>query len=62
MLFFLGHAKWKHNIIKKAADDFYERQKDTFSIQRLVYGQSKYLMYILYCMKSIAQFIRLLFV
>lgn len=39
--FHAGHAKWKDNIIKKAADDFYERQKDTISLQKLVYGQSK---------------------
>lgn len=37
----IGHVKWKHNIIKKAADDFYERQKDTISLQRLVYGESR---------------------
>ncbi|KFM76305.1 Ribosome biogenesis protein BMS1-like protein, partial [Stegodyphus mimosarum] len=35
----IGHAKWKDNLMKKAADDFYQRQKETFNLQKLVYGQ-----------------------
>ncbi|XP_055948782.1 ribosome biogenesis protein BMS1 homolog [Argiope bruennichi] len=37
--FEIGEAKWKENLVKRAADDFYERQKQTVSLQRLVYGQ-----------------------
>ncbi|XP_054717978.1 ribosome biogenesis protein BMS1 homolog isoform X2 [Uloborus diversus] len=35
----LGGAKWKHNLKQKAADEFYERQKESFNLQKLVYGQ-----------------------
>ncbi|GIY76831.1 hypothetical protein CDAR_178251 [Caerostris darwini] len=37
----MGEAKWKDNLVKRAADDFYERQKKSVSLQRLVYGQSQ---------------------
>ncbi|XP_042903789.1 ribosome biogenesis protein BMS1 homolog isoform X3 [Parasteatoda tepidariorum] len=36
----LGQAKWKENLLKKAADDFYQRQKETVSLQKLVYGHN----------------------
>lgn len=37
----MGEAKWKENLVKRAADDFYERQKQSTSLQRLVYGGQK---------------------
>ncbi|GFS46590.1 ribosome biogenesis protein BMS1 homolog [Nephila pilipes] len=37
----MGEAKWKENLVKRAADDFYERQKQSMSLQRLVYGERR---------------------
>ncbi|GFR33485.1 ribosome biogenesis protein BMS1 homolog [Trichonephila clavata] len=35
----MGEAKWKDNLVKRAADDFYERQKQSMSLQKIVYGE-----------------------
>ncbi|KAG8193599.1 hypothetical protein JTE90_000232 [Oedothorax gibbosus] len=37
----MGQAKWKENLMQRAADDFYERQKESCSLQKLVYGQKQ---------------------
>ncbi|GFY78261.1 ribosome biogenesis protein BMS1 homolog [Trichonephila inaurata madagascariensis] len=37
----MGEAKWKDNLVKRAADDFYERQRHSMSLQKLVYGDRR---------------------
>ncbi|PRD24562.1 UNVERIFIED_CONTAM: Ribosome biogenesis protein BMS1 [Trichonephila clavipes] len=37
----MGEAKWKDNLVKRAADDFYERQKYSTSLQKIVYGERR---------------------
>ncbi len=37
--FFVGHLKWKDNLLEKASETFLRRQQETPDLSKLVYGQ-----------------------